>query len=515
MSLTFTADNVSVSDSLPEVDDESLPVIETETIGGIDANFVAEALAELITAKEFAEECIEEPAEERIEDSVEKLTQDRVNPWLKRPAKTSESSIQAVSVSTRESSTWKESPLRVRKHRNLAKNAAPRLTKKQLQLRKYFWDLAYVAAQCAATECVVGQDALRAMDFFGFLSKSMSFNIRDVDLKRGSITFRRNDLGRYEWDMVMRVQIVNYFLEQIYPKRDIDFFARVRSKRIDDFDAEEIISQMLPTSANEIMDGENFDLLIDVLTEEGVLENALARKIKQLRMTKEEFDAEYTYTAPKRATRRCSPWFFNLPLHAGTQDSPFEPSRHHALRRLIEAAVYQRQEWKNVHYANAAGSFQSYYDAWIYTSQNLHVPFSLHSNVRNWTYFEERLLRRANVVLKLHEQWNKKAITDFTILKAVRASLVPVHGQGGNDFEGLETFLYSRASEPETGLKAADIPHILILHPELDDELASRDEELRRFEGLLGDALSFENAEVERRAEIRRARRAYKYSEFC
>ncbi|KAF2785539.1 hypothetical protein K505DRAFT_369084 [Melanomma pulvis-pyrius CBS 109.77] len=506
LSSMSTADNVSVSNSLPEVDDGSLPVIEPETIG------TNEALAELITAKHFAEEHIKKPSEELVEDAVEKVTQDRVISWLQGLPEPAEGSTQAVSAFARGSSTRKETPLQVPKNRSFIKNAALGLTKKQLQLRKYFWDMAHVAAECAATECVVDQTALRAMEFFLYLGRANSINIREVDCQSRPIIFQRSDLSQYEWDMITRVEIINLFLGQLYPKEDVDFFARARSKHIEGYDAEEIISQLFPTSANEIMDGENFDLLIDNLAEEGVLTNGLARKIKQLRMSEEEFDAEHTYTAPKRATRRRSPWFFNLPHHAGTQDGALETSRHYALRRLTEAAVYQRQEWKNVHYANAAGSLQSYYDAWVYTSQNLDVPFSLRSNNRDWTYAEERLLRRANAVLKLRDQWNKQALTDFSVLKAVRAALVPVHGQPGNDFEGLETFLYSRASEPETGLTAAEIPQILILHPELDADFASSGEERLRLQGLLREAVAFEEAEVQRRAEIRRARRAYRYS---
>jgi hypothetical protein len=413
-----------------------------------------------------------------------------------------EGSAHTVLIHKRGTSLWDStplSPLRNFEHRQIAQDAHSRPTKES-QLRKFFWDLAYEAANIRATECEPSEETLKAIEFFDYLGEAMVLKLDDVLFECGFIKFRLSEMSNYDWTMLARVQTLKSIV------------ARLRTDQIDPNEAEDLMDQLFPQEADHIMGRVDLANFLNGLVEAGSLNSEVAGNIEAIQMSVQEFKAEHKFVlapfvpAPRRVPRT----FFELPLRAGARvNEHFESARYLQLLILIEAATFGHKEWRGGRYNDAEGSFGCYYKAYEYRSQGLEVPASLIDNMRDWSSAEQRLLRRGNAVLKLRERLAKGYLTDPTIFMKVRQCLIEDQG----DLEPLEVFLYHRACfESTSGLKAINIPEILILHPDLDKEIEEKGNENQILYRLMVEASRFVDAEIQRKAEIKAAKKAFKKS---
>ena len=237
-------------------------------------------------------------------------------------------------------------------------------------------------------------------------------------------------------------------------------------------------------------------MLANFLNEGGWCTEEFANALLAHQVTTYEFQngASQPFPHPESELR-----FQTLPRVAGEV-------RYMALRRLVEAAVYQREEWRNIYYPDAAGSLSEYiasFETQRLNRNDLAAHYDRHH--RNWTYPEQRLLRSGAIIMRLQQAVDAGTL-DYPTFRFIRASLVPVQGQfAWTKASDMEQILYERINGE--GLTASDIPHITILHPSQD--LRSLEEEAKVFSGLLSNAWRFEDDERQRADELEQARKAY------
>jgi len=331
------------------------------------------------------------------------------------------------------------------------------------------------------------------MHFFGDLIKARQSKLIDTVIECQNISFRRSELKEQDWRVISRVQVVKLMWDMI------------TSGSIGEQDAEEIIEHMFPSDVGEILESEDFDMFLYLLVEKGQISNALACTIKRLRTSVEEFKAGILYAPPTHAPRIHSNHFWEIPTQGQVGNDSYESTRQRSLRHLIEAATYQRKEWKGLYYAGAVSSFKDYYRAYECTSRRLPLPPSLHDRACDWSPNEKLLLRRGNLVLELREQLDKGILKDYGVFKEVRAALIPIRAQCSYDPEEMEKILQNKASDPENGLAIGWIPRILELHPEAEGA---------QLGDIFARAVQFENEEKDRLAEIENAKAEYKKYEM-
>ncbi|KNG45728.1 hypothetical protein DDE82_007574 [Stemphylium lycopersici] len=279
-------------------------------------------------------------------------------------------------------------------------------------------------------------------------------------------------------------------------------------------DHEVIVTQLFPEERSHILRPEYFEIFVSGLGEEGILTKAQAKYIANAVVTTEEFDrgAHYTGTSVDKHAYLRTPTavsMFDIPKLAGRrvassstfpQGSGSRHDLHYYLRILIEAAVYDQKFWKGYFFPNAREKVNSFYQAHKLSQEGLLLPPSLTDYSRDWTHREVRLLQRGHLVCELLKQYEANELTDFGIVRAVRATYVGIPAQPSWCAEDLESFLYHRISG--SGLAVATVPEILSLHPENDTSFANRI--LRRYimQELQGRAEQFEKEEHARLREI-------------
>jgi hypothetical protein len=355
----------------------------------------------------------------------------------------------------------------------------PRLTKEQRYLREFFFNL--------ANDAVSGNSS--AAHFCSHLNDVKFLEVDDMRLVHGGLIFMRSDLSKYEWTLVERVHVLNIL------------WAKVDKKEMDANDVDTVSENVFPSSLEMLMDAEGFKLFLDVLTEGGFITTAGAQSIWKAQNSKDELLAGYLYTPPSTiASHRPLNSFSAIPLSSGAQ-------RYHALQRLVEAAVYKRRIWKGTHYGDAAASLNECIMTYAYTRQGVEVPRHLVDEVRDWTHDEQRLLDRAIMVMEYRKRLDMRLLS-FSVFKIIRESLV-----GLNDlflsFKGLNTALYSKASDQESGLTVSEVPGILIMHPKFDVETKYFAGKRDKLNELLAVAYEFQKAENERLADIKAAKKAF------
>jgi hypothetical protein len=519
--LAGAADTTSTAgDSLAQEEGDFFPVIEPETyedsfyssphgsvMESFDSSVVGSFDDSMVRPVELEDPfgIVKRPVEQVVVKSTKRSIANSIDFSFNGSAKDSpEGSTHTVLIHKCDTSLWDSSPLsplRDSEQCQIAQDAISKPTKES-QLRKFFWDLAYEAAKIRATECETSDETLMAIEFFDYLGEAIVLKSDDVMFERGSIKFRLSEMSNYDWIMLARIQTLKSIV------------ARLRADQIDPNEAEDLMDQLFPQEADHIMGRADLANFLNALVKTRSLSSEVAANIKAVQMSVQEFEAEHKFVvapfvpAPRRVLRT----FFELPLRAGARvNKNFESTRYLQLLVLIEAATFGHKEWRDQRYNDAEGSFECYYKAYEYTSQGLKVPASLMDNVRDWSPAEQRLLRRGNAVLKLRQEVEKRSITDPTILTKVRQSLIECQG----DLELLEIFLYHRACfESTSGLKAIEIPEILILHPDLDKEIEENSNEKQILCGLMLEASSFVDAEVRRKAELEAAKKAFKKSKF-
>ena len=507
-------------DSLKQEEGDSLPVIEPDTyensfysspydsvVEFFDGSVVKSFDSSVVRSVELEDpfEIAKRPVKQVVVKSTERSIANSVDFGFDGPVKDSpEGSTHTVLIRKCDTSLWDSTPLstlRDSKQRQVTQDTISGPTKES-QLRKFFWDLAYEAAKVRATECETSEETLNAIDFFDSLGEAIVLKLDDVLFERGPIKFRLSEMSNYDWIMLARVQTLKSIV------------ARLHTDQIDPNEAEDLMDQLFPQEADHIMGRVDLANFLNALVKAGSLSSEVADNIKAVQISVQEFEAEHKFVVAPfvPAPRRVARTFFGLPLRAGARvNKHFESFRYLQLLVLIEAATFGHKEWRDQLYNDAEGSFECYYKAYEYTSQGLKVPASLMDNARDWSPAEQRLLRRGNAVLKLRQQLEKRSLTDPAILMKVRQSLVECQG----DIDQLEIFLYHRACfESTSGLKAIDIPEILILHPDLDKDIENYGNEEQILYGLTLEASRFVNAEVQRKAELKAAKKAFKKSKF-
>lgn len=248
-------------------------------------------------------------------------------------------------------------------------------------------------------------------------------------------------------------------------------------------DYETIASQLFPDYREKIFKPEHFEIFVAGLGEEGILTRSQAKTIARLGVTVEEFDEGACYTGPSKdddihkygaaalsifdipaPDRRTATSLTKAPKTTGPDLYPY-------LRTLVEAAVYDQKIWKGYFFANARSKLTDFYQAHALTEEGWLLPPNLTAYQRPWSHRDLRLLHRGHLLYQLLAQYDTGDITDFGILRAVRATFVHIPAQPFFSPEDLESFLYHRL--PGSGLPASQVPHILALHPDHDTAFAN------------------------------------------
>lgn len=287
-------------------------------------------------------------------------------------------------------------------------------------------------------------------------------------------------------------------------------------------DHEMIVTQLFPEERSHILKPEHFEIFMSGLGEEGILTKAQAKSIASAIVTTEEFDrgARYTGTSVDKHAHLRSPTavsMFDIPKLAGRrvassstfpQGSGSRHDLHYYLRILIEAAVYEQKFWKGYFFPNARDKLNSFYQAHQLSQEGLLLPPNLTDYSRDWTHREVRLLQRGQLVCQLMKQYEANELTDFGIVRAVRATYVGIPAQPSWCAEDLESFLYHRISG--SGLAVANVTEILSLHPENDISFANRILRKHIMHELQERAEQFEKEEHARLREIDKSYATFK-----
>ncbi|KAH6881952.1 hypothetical protein BKA58DRAFT_425676 [Alternaria rosae] len=279
-------------------------------------------------------------------------------------------------------------------------------------------------------------------------------------------------------------------------------------------DHEMIVAQLFPEKRGHILNPEHFEIFMTGLGEEGILTKAQAKSIAIVAVSKEEFDKGIHYveaTGSKHAHRRntTAAAMFDIPQRASRSTASFSSrpangqNQHELyfyLRILVEAAVYGQKFWKGYFFPNARNKLKNFYDAHKLSQEGWLLPPHLTDYKRDWTHREVRLLQRAHLICDLLKQYEVGEVTDFGIIRAIRATFVGIPAQPSWCPEDLESFLYHRIAD--SGLTVSKIPEILVLHPEHDMVFANYRLRQHVISGLRERADQFEKEEVARLKEI-------------
>jgi hypothetical protein len=280
-------------------------------------------------------------------------------------------------------------------------------------------------------------------------------------------------------------------------------------------DHEMIVAQLFPEERGHILKPEHFDIFMAGLGEEGIFTKAQAKSIANVAVSTEEFDKGVHYVdavVSKHAHRRnpTAVAIFDIPLKATHGTASFSSRRasgqknqhelYYYLRILVEAAVYGQTFWKGYFFPNACNKLKDFYEAHKLSQEGCLLPPNLTEHKRAWTHGEVRLLQRGQLICDLLKQYEAGQVTDFGIIRAIRATYVGIPAQPSWCAEDLESFLYHRIND--SGLAVSKIPEILVLHPENDMTFASYRLRQHVVSGLRERADRFEKEEVARLREI-------------
>jgi hypothetical protein len=282
-------------------------------------------------------------------------------------------------------------------------------------------------------------------------------------------------------------------------------------------DHEMIAAQLFPEERGHILKPEHFEIFMSGLGEEGILTKAQAKSIANVAVSTEEFDKGIHYVGAvdsKHTHRRTNTAavMFDIPKQVSRSIASFSsrpangPSQHelyYYLRILVEAAVYGQKFWKDYFFPNACNKLKDFYDAHRLSQEGWLLPPNLTDYKRDWTHREVRLLQRGQLICDLLKQYEAGGVTDFGIIRAVRATFIGIPAQPSWCPEDLESFLYHRIAD--SGLMVSKIPEILVLHPEHDMVFVNYRLRQHVLDGLRERADQFEKEEAVRLKEIDRS----------
>ncbi|CAA9961576.1 hypothetical protein PTMSG1_04960 [Pyrenophora teres f. maculata] len=340
-----------------------------------------------------------------------------------------------------------------------------------LQRRQAMKDLVFFAANgCPSNVAIIEQInahlRLQQRHSAGEIP-DVTFNVHGV-----SILASQMPLGSVE-----RLWIVRY-------NAMINNVKLVERRLLNEEDHELIVAQLLPHERAHILKPEYFEVYMDSLGEEGIFTRAEAKTIANIGVTLEEFDkgAHYIHTPGSKYKDRNANAvsIFDIPrppmrtISSNTTrytEPETQQDLYPYLRILVEAAVYKQKFWKGYFFPNARSKLNEFFQAYQLTQEGWLLPPNLTDYKRLWSDRETRLLQRGQYVCNLLAQYEASQITDYGIIRAIRATFVGIPAQPSWCAEDLEKFLYHRIID--SGLAISKIPEVLLLHPDNDKFVAS------------------------------------------
>ncbi len=275
-------------------------------------------------------------------------------------------------------------------------------------------------------------------------------------------------------------------------------------------DYEIILTQLFPKERVHILKPEEFKIFLVGLAEEGILTRGQARIIARLKVDTEEFDqGAYFAGLPQHPQQHSGNprdlVLFHVPNEL-TRSISFPPVRSnikglfHHLNLLAEAAVYNQKYWKGYYFPNAQSTLSNFYEAYMIDQDDWLLPPYLTQYKRTWSYRETRVLLRAQLICDLLKRYESGDITDFGIIRIIRATYVRIPAQPYFSLEELQSFLYHRITD--SGLPVSKIPDILALHPENDVPFSDPRLRTQVLKTLKDNAQHFEEEEKDRLKSI-------------
>ncbi|KAF2844914.1 hypothetical protein T440DRAFT_546662 [Plenodomus tracheiphilus IPT5] len=331
----------------------------------------------------------------------------------------------------------------------------------------------------------------------------------DIIIGFGDCHFRANEFGEFEHIWISRYNALCILRQKLD--------ARI----IANADYDNIKDHLFPDENTRPLTPEYFEMFLEPLAEEDVLTKEQAIAIGGLGVTQQELDSGYEFTPVlnvpdmlARQAQNSKP--FRMPERKMrtssadvTDSSKPDDNLLWYLRVLVQAAVYKQPYYRGFFFGNdAAATLNNFYQAHKLSQQDKLLPPTLTKFNRPWTYSETRMLERGQLLCNMLKQYEAGTITDFGVLRIVRATLVHVPGQPRFHRTGLEQMLYDRAVG--AGIPMSRIPTILSLLPENDNAFACPTMREELLGAMNVTAAAFEVEDSVRLAEIAADQKAYK-----
>ncbi|KAF1937473.1 hypothetical protein EJ02DRAFT_54748 [Clathrospora elynae] len=369
-----------------------------------------------------------------------------------------------------------------------------------LQRRRAIKNMAFYAAD----GCPTNVDIIEQINAHFYLKeRHPKIEVSDVTFKIENMNIRASQLpqGSVERNWISRYNVMIHNVELI------------ERRLLNIEDHEVILMQLFPMERDHILKLKHFEIFVAGLGEEGIFTKSQANTIAKLGVTTEEYDkgAQFTGLSVHPHAHRRNPTSiatFDIPKQPSRANASFSPhplqspdrDPHYYLRTLVEAAAYKQNFWKGYFFPNACSQLDSYFQAHKLSQEGFLLCPTLTDYKRDWTHRESRTLQRGQLICELLFKYDNNSLTDYGIIRAVRATYVQIPGQPFFNAEDLESFLYHRI--PESGLDIFNIPDILTLHPENDTAFSTARLRQHVIDGLLDRAELFEAEEQQRCLDI-------------
>ncbi|KAI0574607.1 hypothetical protein A1F97_04527 [Pyrenophora tritici-repentis] len=374
-----------------------------------------------------------------------------------------------------------------------------------MRRREAMKDLAYFAANgCPSNIAIIEQ----MNEHFGLQQYDAEGNLLDATFNVHGVTIRASQMPN---DSIERLWIGRYNMMKYSAML-------VEERALNEEDHEFIVAQILPQERKHLLDPEHFNVYMDSLAEEDIFTMTKAKLIAGAGVTVEEFDKGPHYIRKSGSKSNYHDpdvvGIFEIPqplMRTITTDYTVPVTQvnlYPHLRTLVEAAVYKKNFWKGYFIPNPRSKLNDFFEAYRLTQENWLLPPSLTNYKRAWTHRESRLLQRGQYICKLLSQYEAKQITDFGIIRAIRATFIPIPGQPCWCAEDLEKFLYHRIVD--SGIAISKIPEIILLHPDNDEVFSNPAARDHVREALQARMHFFKAEEAARLHEIQQSRIAFR-----
>jgi hypothetical protein len=342
-----------------------------------------------------------------------------------------------------------------------------------------------------------------AVNGVGDAEKRTMYMLNRVDKLSGNqvvsfreIQFRKSDMSMTDHKWLRRFKTVQRLREHF------------EKKEISEDELDYIVSQLFPSRSDKLLEPTYWKVYLADFVKDGTwCEPEFGKVLFNLQTTDEELRVgPYVFVRP--TVRLVTASFLQLPLEEEVSSGRSTYSRLDALASLVCSMVYDSPDWRGMHYRDATSAFTKYFQAYELTNSGMtdkdQLPSRLRAYYRDWNFEEQRILRLGHVLLELLNRVYAGEL-DIMAYRLIRGTLFGVPGQPGCSFRNFEKFLYTKSADP--GLEIADIPRLLIFHPELDFCCALHEE--RRLSGMLDEVERFEREEAVRIRDLEESKKAW------